>query len=485
MKRAYSNREIVAAEREAFRSVPSAALMQAAGEALFRRVIGAMEALSVADAVVVTGSGNNGGDGYVAAELLRKAGFDVTVVAVAPPATEDAKRAREAYRGELTEVFPRRRYLLAVDCLFGTGLTRPIAGRYADAVDFLNGCEHVIACDVPSGLMENGVCEGPAVRAKETVCFGGLKSCLVLGQGADLAGEIAVCPLPGMEPQGGAEIYEDADIAALFPARPSHSNKGDYGTAAILAGEGSLGAPLLSAGAALKSGAGYTKLFLPDPLYPSPETLLEVVSRLPACIFAKYNAEESLKADAAAFGMGAGVNERTKEILGRLMADFRGTLVLDADALNALASSGKEMLKRRTDPAIVTPHLKEFSRLTGRGVEEIRRGLVGYAEAFAREYGVVLVLKDNRTVITDGTRTAINPTGSPALAKGGSGDVLAGLIAGSAARGLDPFGAAAAGCYLLGRAGELAAGAMGEYAPDATDIIARLPAAMQSLRSRR
>ncbi len=480
MKKAYSNQEILAAERAAFSEVSPEALMQAAGTALGRHVRGAMARLLVNDVVVVVGTGNNGGDGYVAAQALLQSGADVTVVAVGPPKTEEARRAREQYRGEILEVFPRRRFALAVDCLFGTGLTRPIEGKYADAVDFLNGCDRVIACDVPSGLRESGYAEGAAVKAWETVCFGGLKSCLLLGQGADLAGDIEVVPLPPMSPQGGADVFEDADIARFFPSKPSHSNKGNYGTAAIVAGEGSLGAPLLSAGAALKSGAGYTKLFLPDALYPAPASLLEVVSRLPACIFKRHGLEEIVRADAVAFGMGAGVCEQTEVLLGQLIVKFRGTLVLDADALNVL-SRRPALLKERVGPTILTPHLLEFSRLTGVNVGELRRDLLGFAQAFAREYGVVLILKDNRSVITDGVRTAINRTGSAVLSKGGSGDVLAGFVAGSAARGLAGYEAAVLGCYLLGRAGELAAEAMGEYAPDATDIIARFPCAMRAL----
>ncbi len=483
MKYAYTFAEIAAAEKRAIESgtdVPT--LMERAGRALADAAERAMRACGADDAVFLMGGGNNGGDGFVAARLLRERGYDVAAVCLAQKLTGAAADAREKFPGEVFGVFPRRHFRVAVDCLFGTGLARPIEGAYAAAVDFLKTCDHVISCDVPSGLREGGLASGPAVRADETVTMGGLKTALLLSDGADLAGEIEVAEI-GLPLAGGAEVWEAEDVAALFPKRRSHSNKGDYGTVSVLAGYGSLGAPLLAAGAALKSGAGYTELRLPHSGNPATDEMRRTViaAKYPACIVKLY-AGEPLTSQAVAFGMGA--TPAVKEMLEELLATYRaGTLVLDADALNALSAYGTDLLRKRACPVVLTPHIKEFSRLTDRSVEEILKDPIGCAKSFAAEYGVTVVLKNNRTVITDGTRVAISCTGSPALAKGGSGDVLSGLLAGTCARGVPPYEASVAACYLLGRAGESAAKEMGEYAPDGADVIRLLPRAIRSLES--
>ncbi len=271
-------------------------------------------------------------------------------------------------------------------------------------------------------------------------------------------------------------VPQDSDIAKLFPKRRADLHKGDCGSAAILMGEASEGASLLAALACLKSGAGYTKLYVDGDVRP-------YAARYPACMVRRRDEADELLSDAIAWGMGAGSTVETYERTRSILKNFRGTAVLDADALNSLARFGKEPLVDRVCGVVLTPHPKEFSRLTGKSVEEILRDPAPLATAFAREYGAVVVLKSHRTVIADGVRTAVNPTGCPALAKGGSGDALAGFLAGTLARGLPPFEAAVASCYILGRAGEIAARDMGEYSPDATDVIARFGRAIVSLRT--
>ncbi len=283
---------------------------------------------------------------------------------------------------------------------------------------------------------------------------------------------------------GPVAVFEDGDIAALFPPRRETLNKGDCGSVAILAGEGSFGAPLMAVGAALRSGAGYTKLFLPHTDSRETDEMRRTVfsAKYPACIVNFY-AGEPLSDSAIAFGMGAGMTPATKETLETLLKTYEnGTLVLDADALNTLSAEKMHgLLKGRGCSVVVTPHPKEFSRISGRSIYEILSDPIAYARAFAEEYGVTVVLKDHRTVITDGKRVVLNMTGSPALAKGGSGDALSGFLAGTVARGLAPFEAAVASCYVLGRAGEIAALDMGEYSPDATDVTSRIPAAIKGL----
>lgn len=492
MKFAYSNAEMRVADSAAIAAgTPEETLMERAGAALADAVERAAQKLGAGDMLFVCGGGNNGGDGFVAARILRERGYDADVLCMAERFSAGCKRAMEAFGEAPLGRMPRRRYAVVVDCLFGTGLDRAPTGDAAALIGFINGSgAYVVACDIPSGLGE-GVAYPACVRADETVTMGQLKQALLLSDGADAAGKITVAEI-GIPASGGAEIWEEQDVAPFFPRKKSHTNKGDYGTVAVLSTCNTLGAPLLAVGAALRSGAGYTDLYMTSASVPcedaaklaSFQTADELhrvlcAAKYPACRFTFYDGEPVF-AGAVAFGMGAGVGETTCAILEELFSSEQGgVLVLDADALNTLAAFGAELLKRSKRPVVVTPHIKEFSRLTAKTVGEILSDPVGCAQAFAREYGVTVVLKNNRTVITDGARTAINCTGSPVLAKGGSGDALAGFLAGTCARGVPPYEAAVVSSYVFGRAGELAARDMGEYAPTAEDVIARLPEAMK------
>lgn len=479
MKYAYTNAQVREADNAAIAAgTPVQTLMERAGAALAHAVQGAMHRLGIHDVLFVCGGGNNGGDGFVAARILEEQGEAVSVLCLAKSFSPACKAAKERYHGDTIGVMMRRRFALIVDCVLGTGLSRAPEGDAAACIEFINGSgAYVIACDLPSGLSENGVAYDPCVRADETVCMGLMKSALLLSDGADVAGEVQVADIGLSAPVGGAEIWESGDVRMLFPPRKSNSNKGTYGTACILGGSAGSGAAFLAAGACLKSGAGYTKLYFPPDIYPY------AVGKLPPCVLRAFHAvnEELLGADCVAIGMGAGVSEELYQTLGALLSSYCGTLVLDADALNTLSKYGKDILKEKTCKVIITPHPKEFSRLVGRDVREVLANAAELAKSFAREFGVIVVLKNNRTIITDGKRMAINLAGSPALAKGGSGDVLAGLLAGTCARGVAPYEAAVSSCYLLGRAGEHAAKALGEYSVDATNIIDHLPSAIKNL----
>lgn len=479
MKYAYSNQQMRRFDEAAIGAgTPSGTLMERAGAALARAVSEAMARLGGGDALFVCGGGNNGGDGFVAARILQGAGEDVAVLCLAKKFSPDCAAVREKYRGELLGRIPRRRYAVVVDCLFGTGLARPVEGESAALVSFINGSgAYVIACDLPSGLTEGGIAGEVCVRADETVTMGQMKSALLLSDGADFAGNISVAEIGIPAAEEGAEVWEDADVKKFFPKRLSNSHKGSYGAACILAGEAYSGAAFLAAGACLKSGTGYTKLCVSGGLYP------HAIGKLPAAVLREYKALDGdiLAADAIAVGMGSGVSERLYVHIAELLTNYTGTLILDADALNTISAYGTELLSKHACRVVLTPHPKEFSRLVERPVKEVLAAPVGMAKSFAEHYRLTVLLKNNRSVITDGTRVAVNPTGSPALAKGGSGDVLSGLLVGTCARGVAPFEAACVASYLLGRAGEIAAREMGEYAPDPTDVIACIAKAQQSL----
>ena len=479
MKYAYSNEQMRRLDAAAIEAgTPSLTLMERAGAALARAVSEALAKRGGGDALFVCGGGNNGGDGFSAARILQEAGEDVSVLCLAKKFSADCAAVKAKYKGEILGRIPRRRYAVIVDCLFGTGLSRPAEGEDEALVGFIRTSgAYVIACDVPSGLSSGGIALGQCVYADETVAMGQYKQSLLLSDGADAAGRVRVADI-GIAGDGtGAEVWEDEDVKKFFPPRRSNTHKGSYGAACILAGGAYSGAAFLAAGACLKSGAGYTKLCMTGELYP------HAIGKLPAAVLRSYEAIDGdiLGADAIAVGMGSGVSEQLYVAIAELLTNYTGALVLDADALNTISAYGTEVLNTHACRVILTPHPKEFARLVGRPVGEALADPVGTAKAFARRYGVTVILKNNRSVITDGARVAVNPTGSPALAKGGSGDVLSGYLAGTCARGVPPFEAACVASYLLGRAGELAAKDMGEYAPDPADTIAYLCKAQQSL----
>ena len=479
MKYAYSNEQMREMDKRTIEGGVSAqVLMERAGRALADKVKAVMSERIIDDVLFVCGGGNNSGDGFAAARFLREEGLCADVLCLANKFSPDCDYQKTLFGEEYFARIPRRQYALIVDCIFGTGLSRAPEGDNAALINFINNSgAYVIACAIPSGLSGAGVAFEPCVHASETVTIGQLKQGLLLSDGADVAGNITVADI-GIEPNGekGAEVWEEADIKLFFPKRKSNTNKGTYGKAAIVAGDAFSGAAFLSAGACLKSGAGYTSLYVSDELYPC------AVGKLPAVVLQKRAFNDNLlQNDCIALGMGMGASEELYALTVRLLNEYRGTFLLDADALNALAKYGAEVLKEKKCKVILTPHIKEFSRLCKKSVAEITESGTEVAQSFAAEFGVTLVLKNNRTIIADGRRLAIVTAGSPCLAKGGSGDVLAGFIAGTLARGVPAFEAACCGSYLLGKAGEKAALKMGEYAPDAQDIINCLPEVMRSL----
>lgn len=479
MKYSYTNAQMRTADGNTIAAgTPSLILMERAGAALADAVERAMERLNETP-LFVCGGGNNGGDGFAAARILRERGKRAEVLCIAKKYSDDCLVQKEKYGGEILGKTARRRYRFIVDCVLGTGITRAPEGDAAVLISFIrsNGA-YVISADIPSGLSDGGTAFEPCVIADETVCMGRLKNCLLLADGADAAGKITVADIGIDCAETGSEIWEREDVLRFFPKKKSNSHKGTYGSACILAGDAQYsGAAFLAAEACLKSGAGYTRLCVSEPLYG------RAVGKLPACVLKDFHAidGEILSSDCIAMGMGAGISERLYVLIAELLRSYGGTLVLDADALNTLSVYGVEILKDKTCKVIITPHPKEFARLAKQTVAETLSDPIGSAKRFSAEYGVTVVLKNNRSVIAEGDRTAINVTGSPALAKGGSGDVLTGFLAGTCARGLSPFEGACVSCYLFGKAGEIAAEEMGEYSPDAVDVIHRISKAIMQI----
>ncbi len=266
------------------------------------------------------------------------------------------------------------------------------------------------------------------------------------------------------------------------PKRRRNSHKGDYGKAAIVAGSAAYtGAAYLATAACLRSGAGYTALYVPKDLFfayvlKAPEALLRTMGDGERFTFCEEEMKSLLDYDCVAYGMGMGQSEEVFQGARWLLQHYSGKLLIDADGLNALAKYGnlREAFAGKACEVVLTPHVKEFSRLSGCSVEEILENGREIAEKFSRTYGVVTLLKNARSLVSDGVTTAYNDTGNSGQAKGGSGDVLSGVIAGLMAQGADGFTAAACGAYLVGKAAELGAKTVGEYSLTASNLIETL-----------
>ena len=267
-------------------------------------------------------------------------------------------------------------------------------------------------------------------------------------------------------------VLDQKAVAALLPKRKRNTNKGDYGKAAIVAGsEEYTGAAYLAAAACLRAGAGYTALFVPENIFPYyvlkiPEVLLKKLKDL----------EDLLLFDSIAYGMGMGISRQVADGAAWLIEHFSGKLILDADALNSLAKycSLADVFARKKGDVLLTPHVKEFSRLAKISVEEILANGFNAAKEFALRHGVTVLLKNAVSVIENGKNACVNVRGTAGQAKGGTGDVLSGVIAGLCASGLSTFDGACAGAYAVGYAAELVGEKISEYSLTATDLISYL-----------
>lgn len=483
--------EMGAIDRDAIDSgLPARVLMETAG----RGVAAAVRARhpGVRRPLVVCGPGNNGGDGYVVARVLREGDDRIEPVVLTlgerERHTDEARANLDLLAGAGVECAPLRdlkplerwipRCDLIVDAVFGIGLARAVEGHAADVLAALWSSElPVVAVDLPSGLSsDTGVALGPEPRAELIVTLGLPKLGLALRP--DL-GEILVADI-GLPARADAAqvLLTDGSVRRLLPERVAGGHKGTFGHVLVVAGSpGKTGAAILATRSALRAGAGLATLAATDLLNPIYETQLVEAMTLPLGerLDARVLAREAATRDALVIGPGLGSDPASVDAVLGLLAALERPAVVDADALNACA--GRPEALRGPGARIVTPHPGEAARLLGRPVVD----RVSDARELAERCGAVCVLKGARTVIAEPESGAvrINPTGGPGLASGGTGDVLAGLIGGLLAQGLGPLDAAAAGVYLHGRAGELGgpvgglAGEVAERIPEAWNQLTR------------
>jgi len=420
---------------------PADLLMARAGTKVVEFLESEFSPLSRQRVVIVCGPGNNGGDGLVVGRLLKTRVASLQVVrATDTPGPVD----RDA--------------TIVVDALLGTGFREPVEGRYAELIATINQQfprAKVVAVDIPSAMQ---------VSADFTVTFAAPKAEMLLDPRAGNAGKLIVADIgiPAEYLQSDLELSEPRDFEPLFQPRKRDANKGDYGHVLVVGGAaGKTGSVAMSGLAALRIGAGLVTVACADPSRLAPELMSQPL-----------DAVNLDRMTVLAIGPGLGLN---RELVSKLTSEAKVPTVIDADGLNSIAGTD---FRGRGVETVLTPHPGEMARLLGAKVED----RVATTRQFAKDRNVCLVLKGFRTLIgyPDG-KVWINPTGSPAMAKGGTGDILTGLIAGLVAQTRDTGLAVRAAVWLHGRAGELAAEELTEYCVLATDLLTYLPRAIREV----
>ena len=481
---------------------PGEELMERAGFAVARTAVGLLKRRDSRSVLLFAGKGNNGGDAIVAARHLAAAGCQPTLVLLCRRQDlqgDPLLHFRKLVSGipifelptldELSEIVAEAEPAVVVDGLLGTGLKDEVREPYATAIKVINGLHlPVVAIDVPSGLDgDTGDVHGVCVQANTTVTMGLPKLGLLEPDATDFVGTIEVIDIgfPRQlvdELQTDVEMLTAQDIAPLLPPRHRSAHKGEFGHVLIIAGsEGYTGAPVLAAHAAACAGAGLVTVAVPRSIYPivaancPPEVMPRPID------FEQLNPAYFAGFDAVAIGPGLGQQAKTQKMVWKVVSGCPLPMVVDADALNALAQ-GVTVLKKLGKPLVLTPHPGEMARLIGKTAKQVQADRWDIARGFARDCGVVAVLKGAGTVVTDGSGPLwVNSTGNPGMAKGGMGDALTGIIGAFMAGGMTPLDAARAGVFLHGLAGDIAREDLGEHAMLTTDLIERLGAALHTL----
>lgn len=497
--------------------IPSLVLMENAG----RQVVAAMESffpdLAERRVAVLCGKGNNGGDGFVVARTLQQRGIDVSVflVGTVGEVKGDARANLEilgrlgltvveiADEGQWELHFSEiSEHDLIVDALFGTGLRTALGGIYETIVADVNGAPiPVVAIDVPSGMSaDTADLIGSCIDATVTVTLAAPKLPLVLPPAEAHAGEVVVADIgiPGeiVEALDGprVELLTRDLVRPLLSPRAADVHKGDFGRVLVVAGScGKSGAAVLAAQGALRSGAGLVTVATPRGVLPivaaqAPEYMTAPLEESPHGTVAADAASAvlELNADVIALGPGLGRDPGVQRFVRTLLHDSEVPLVLDADALWVLGDEPAVLMGREGRDVVITPHPGEMARLLGCSVADVQADRLGIAREFATTHRVYVVLKGYRTLIATPAGTVfINPTGSPGMATGGTGDVLTGMLAAWLAQLLDAEAACRLAVYVHGAAGELADADQGEVAMTAGDLVDHIGDAVLELSARR
>jgi NAD(P)H-hydrate epimerase len=502
-------REIDRVTSERF-GVASLTLMENAGSAVADFVL-----QNYPDATrisVVCGKGNNGGDGFVGARKLREASREVAVILLADPSDLRGDAAemfkRMGFDPEVTPTsaeFGKTRTKLGnadllVDAILGTGYRPPVSGLYAEAIAAMNATETpIVAVDIPSGADADamGPQVGAVARADAIVTFTAPRPAHVFGDLTD--GPTVAVPIGSPDPAITSALQLNLitapEVARLISPRARDSNKGSFGHVLVIGGSlGKAGAAAMAGMSALRTGAGLSTVATPKSVLATvagfhPELMTEPCEETEAGTISlralEYAHIDNLVKGKTVLAVGPGISrhDETAEFVRTVVDKYKTPIVLDADGLNAFDGKA-EKLNGKGRVLVITPHPGEMARLTGLSIPEVQRDRIGIARSFARDHGVIVVLKGHRTLIAqpDG-EVWVNTTGNPGMATGGTGDVLTGMVAGMIAQNPQRVTeAVTAAVHLHGLAGDIACETMGEQSLVATDLITALPEAFQRVR---
>lgn len=436
------------------------------------------------------GNGNNGGDGLAMARFFVERGGNAHICYLGPT-TEDGTHDMSKMSAECArqyELLPpslpiygglnTKGVTAVVDAVFGIGLSRPVEGAVKEALDAIRKANiPTLALDIPSGInADTGAVMGTALPATVTVAIAARKTGHLLFPGASFCGRVTVADIGIYSDTDDAKLLEPSDLNDL-PSRPANAHKGRFGRVLIIGGSvGMSGAAYFAAKAALRAGAGLVEILAPR------ENRIIYQTQLPEALLTLYDPEaldESAviaaiaRADAVAVGMGLSQDQTAMRLVAFAVANAKCPLIVDADALNLMGKDPAlhELCYQRNEPTVLTPHLMEMSRISGTPISQIAADPIAHAKTVASAIGAVVVQKDARTVITDGERVFLNALGNSGMATGGSGDVLAGIIASFAAQGAAPLDAARLGVLAHAMAGDAALKHCGNHGMLASDIV--------------
>ena len=472
--------------------VPSMVLMERAALEVVRCM--EEEQLDFRKVLVICGSGNNGGDGYAIARLLHLKGHDVTIFFAGNSqkrSEENAQQAKIAAHYEIPVItnLGTEEYSVIIDALFGTGLKREVTGHYREVLCSVNQMAgKKVAVDLPSGIHDTtGARMGIAFCADLTVAIAFPKRGLFLQEGNVCAGKILTGDI-GISSETFSEGtvtfgYEKQDLFLGFPKRKKNSHKGSYGKVLMIAGsKGMTGAAYLSAKAAYAVGAGLVQIYTHE------ENRVILQQLLPEAIITTYDTFDSEQlekliqwADLIGIGCGLGKSDTAERVMQYTLKRALVPCVVDADGINIL-SKHMEWIEETNALIVLTPHMKEMSRMLQCSVKELIEQRMEKLHAFVERYKVVCVLKDARTLVAkEHQNTYLNLSGNAAMAKAGSGDVLAGVIVGILAQQCEPYTSACLGVFLHGLAGDMARDKKGAYSVLASDLVAEISSVLKNI----
>lgn len=471
--------------------MPSRELMYKAGKGIFEAVDWHGKIL------IVCGSGNNAGDGYVVAALLKERGFDVEILLLEKRFSSDGqyyfdKCLEQNVPWSVYNFQNFSEYDIILDCIFGTGFKGEIEGIAKEVIEKINNsCAYVVSADINSGLNGDSGMGQSCVKSKLTVSIGSLKSGHLLGMAKDKIGELTNVDIGIDLVEKPYYLLEAEDVKKLLGKRDNFSNKGTFGYITLIGGCLEYGGAIKlanMASSAMRAGCGVVRIAAPKSAcqgitpYILESTLYPLSDRDGSIKFEEKEIQGALNnVKAVAIGMGLGQKGDNEKIIKYILKNYEIPVIIDADGLNTLAKMDVGVIKNSKCSVILTPHLKEFERLSCVPMMEIQENPIRHAMEYAKSTGVILLLKGPTTIITDGEDVILSGTGCAGMATAGSGDVLSGILCAMCARSSDLFRAVSASAYINGYAGEIAQREFGDISMIASDTIRSIATAIKEL----